>query len=563
MAVVEISKIQVRRGDARSVGMPQLDTGELGWAITGTDPASTDPELYIGNNTVDGASSTVNTRILTELDLPNIFGSSITTSTFIYDGNQQEAGGTGAIISTGDTGSDIERTVKQKLNDSVTTWDFGVYNEDDSNTTTIGLQRAINMLYLNSDKTSPRSRVTLRMPAGIYGINDTIYLPPYTTLIGDGQNKTIITFIGSGKPIFQFVDGTSTPGSPVTLNSFQSGTSPRNITIKGISLNLSDALSPDSAYPMIYADSPTDTIIDDVGFAGFPTLEYSDNNKNNVGISIRNNGISVRNFRITNCTFDTLHAGIKSDYDIDDAIITNNRFSNLKKGIVFGETLVGDVGPRNCVITRNVFDVIKEEAILITSSNTSNLTNHICSQNIYNTVGNGDYRLNETPYGDLNPSSSATSVIVFDTFGNVSDNEYFSRFSAFNQNVVIDKVFKPLVKGHASIVDNKVRVISIGTSHTSGILAIFPAADPGATNIHLQYQIVSTGAGVTRWGDLHIVVAGGNSINNIVDNYRMAGTSDGGIYFESTYNSTYKNIVIRYYGNTLDGTITYQINQYF
>ena len=563
MAVVEIAKIQVRRGDARTVGMPQLDTGELGWAITGTDPGSTDPELFIGNNTADGASSTVNTRILTELDLPNIFGSSITTGTFIYDGNQQEVGGSGSAVITGDTGSDIERTVKQKLNDYVTTWDFGLYNEDDSNTSTAALQRAINQLYLNSDKSQPRARVTLRIPAGIYSINDTIYIPPYATLIGDGQQKTIINFVGSNKPLFQFVDGTSVPGGPVTLNSFQSGTSPRNITIKGMTLTFSSSISVSSAYPFMYADSPSDTIIDDIEFQGWPVNPYSDSNKNNVGISIRNNGIGVRNFRITNCTFDTLRTGIKSDYDIDDAIITNNRFSNLKKGIAFGETLVGNTGPKNCVITRNVFDVIKEEAILITTgtSTATISTNHICSQNIYNDVGNGDYRTNLTPYGDLNAATSATAVVVFDTYGNISDNDFFSRFTSFNENLVINKLYKPLVRGHASIVDNKVRVVSIKSDTASGILAIFPAAVPGPTNIHIQYQVIATG--ITRWGDLHIVVTGNNPSDNIVDNYRMSGALDGGIYFESTYNSTYNNIVIRYYGNTSNGTITYQINQYF
>ena len=76
MAVVEIAKIQIRRGDARTeTGMPPLDTGELGWAISGTDPYSTNPELYIGNKVADGASVDANTRILTELDLPNIFNS--------------------------------------------------------------------------------------------------------------------------------------------------------------------------------------------------------------------------------------------------------------------------------------------------------------------------------------------------------------------------------------------------------------------------------------------------------------------------------------------------------
>ena len=33
MAVVQISKIQVRRGKKNTTGMPQLASGELAWAI--------------------------------------------------------------------------------------------------------------------------------------------------------------------------------------------------------------------------------------------------------------------------------------------------------------------------------------------------------------------------------------------------------------------------------------------------------------------------------------------------------------------------------------------------
>ena len=66
MAVVQISRIQIRRGQKnQGSGLPQLASGELGWAIDTR-------ELYIGNGSVsEGSPSVGNTKVLTQFD--NIF----------------------------------------------------------------------------------------------------------------------------------------------------------------------------------------------------------------------------------------------------------------------------------------------------------------------------------------------------------------------------------------------------------------------------------------------------------------------------------------------------------
>jgi hypothetical protein len=63
MAVVQISKIQHRRGRKNSgSSLPQLASGELGWAID-------TQELYIGNGSVsEGAPYVGNTKVITEHD---------------------------------------------------------------------------------------------------------------------------------------------------------------------------------------------------------------------------------------------------------------------------------------------------------------------------------------------------------------------------------------------------------------------------------------------------------------------------------------------------------------
>ena len=67
MAITSISRIQQRRGKSNSdTGLPQLASGEFGWAID-------TQELYIGNGSVsEGAPAVGNTRILTQLDVDKL-----------------------------------------------------------------------------------------------------------------------------------------------------------------------------------------------------------------------------------------------------------------------------------------------------------------------------------------------------------------------------------------------------------------------------------------------------------------------------------------------------------
>ena len=63
MAVVQISRIQVRRGQKNAgTGVPQLASGEFGWAVDAR-------ELYIGNGAVsEGSPQVGNTKVLTQYD---------------------------------------------------------------------------------------------------------------------------------------------------------------------------------------------------------------------------------------------------------------------------------------------------------------------------------------------------------------------------------------------------------------------------------------------------------------------------------------------------------------
>ena len=132
MAVVQISRIQIRRGKKNSgTGLPQLASGEIAWAID-------TQELYIGNGAVSEGSPYVgNTKVLTEHDsLLDLAGQ--------YQYRKQDAN----IITGVDATHPIVRSLQQRLDERVTVFSFGVENDGIADVTVV-LQQAINQIFLN------------------------------------------------------------------------------------------------------------------------------------------------------------------------------------------------------------------------------------------------------------------------------------------------------------------------------------------------------------------------------------------------------------------------------
>ena len=126
MAVVQISKIQIRRGQKNvGSGIPQLSSGELGWAIDSQ-------ELYVGNGAVsEGAPKVGNTKVLTEHD--NLF---TLIDTYAYKTNDP-------YIVTGESATNpVKRTLQDRLDDRVSGRAFGLNGAEGADAT-VKLQKAI------------------------------------------------------------------------------------------------------------------------------------------------------------------------------------------------------------------------------------------------------------------------------------------------------------------------------------------------------------------------------------------------------------------------------------
>lgn len=170
MAIVQISKIQVRRGQKYSnTGVPQLSSGEFAWAVDSQ-------ELFIGNGSIaEGAPYVGNTKILTEHDnLIELLGS------------YQFAVDTPSISGT------VSRSLQKKLDETVSILDFGPEEMADGVIDcTQYFQTAVDQLFLNTDTTFKRRLV---IPPGRYKFNSDLILPSTAFLGGENRVTVVLDF---------------------------------------------------------------------------------------------------------------------------------------------------------------------------------------------------------------------------------------------------------------------------------------------------------------------------------------------------------------------------------
>jgi len=391
MAVVQISRIQVRRGKKNAgTGLPQLASGEIAWAIDAQ-------ELYIGNGAVsEGAPEVNNTRILTEHDnLLDLAG-------------QYEYRKADEHIQTGvDSTHPVIRSLQERLDERVSIFSFGVDNTgvDDVSVT---LQQAIDQLFNNpATITSTSSRVILEMPAGTYKISETITIPSNATIVGNGAGKTIIEYIGS-ETAFVFNNDSAT-----SIDNSEDLTQPRNILLKGLTIH-----SNTSNKCVLRLDAVRDSVFDDLEILGdmfavgnSTPIDISTGAQGGLQFNAKSALVTCqrnlfRNVRVSGFTF-----CVYAKQDIQLNTFENCSFSKAYIGVAFGKNAInvtGEVyGPRNNTFTNCTFTEIKRQAAFIYKGH-----GNIFSKNRFIGVGN-DGGSNEV---------AKYSQIKFDVPGNIVEN---------------------------------------------------------------------------------------------------------------------------------------------
>lgn len=563
MAVIEIAKIQVRRGQENQTGIPQLAGGEFAWA--------TDNEtLYIGLKREDGGARDANIRVLTENDV-RLFTSFVssgmlnTTTNYVWNVDQEETITSSTyILGFAPTVNDrVTRSVQNKLDDFVSVADFGVVGTTatDSIDCSIALQTAIDHLFLDMDvyntatqydtEGSLRYNKKLFFPAGIYKIGQTLKIPRDTVIIGEGIDKTIIEDITAGSGIFQTVDWKGRRSehsennydhgefdalntSSLTLSITGPG-QPKNIRIEGMTLRYTVSSPSNPNLALISLDCVDNAIIREVKFQGtYTSLLNPAVGPGYTGIDIRGyNACTSENILIDKCQFEGLYYGVRSNYDTNNIVIQNNSFKYSTYGTAFSTTtnVVATNGPTYARIVNNKFQNIYNQGIFVGPNRNGAATFHVSENNSFIRVGD---------QGIVEGSNSVgTSVIKFGTKGNASVNDYFGRELFQNSNFGTTYTYYPLIEGRATIDLNSVTTSTLIANTATTIMRLPITSE--AQYLNLKYSCTSDDGLINTMGVLQVYIRPGATPSDVSlhDDYNASG-SDGGLYWGVTVEPTYK-----------------------
>jgi hypothetical protein len=565
VAVVQISKIQIRRGqENQGSGLPQLASGELGWAI---DTQS----LYVGNGSVaEGAPNVGNTKVITEHD--DLF---TLADSYVYKE------GTGVINTGVDATNPIKRSLQARLDDQVSVKAFGV-NGVEAVDCTLALQRAIDQLYLNGgQEASTNNRVVLTMEAGVYTISDTIYIPPHATIRGAGSGKTIIRQIGNlvtnpaspgfnePKAVFQTVNDLSQDGNPADDSDSTFNNQARNISLSGMTLqavgtsrglvlqSCRDSDFNDIEIVGTWIPNAPDTILP----LGTDQLEDGDNSTirgsylnpfsptpgtryvlftTSLGLSLnsKNGGVETVRNKFTNCSIRNWAYAIVSNWDINDNVFVTCNFTDSGYGAVFGKDMTIDglpgagtaFGPSNNIWSDCVFTNISRQAIYVKEG-----TNNVSRNNKYITCGN-DGASDDIP---------EYSIIKYTKLGNASINDFFTRTQVLSYtqsinpsitpNILGTVVYIPEVEGPTNYVwgfEHQVTVLS------GQELTLFRLPQAINQAFEVTYTMTSETYNAMRTGKLTIMLNGRTDVSagtprvEVSDDYHYVGDS---VYLDSIY----------------------------
>ena len=490
MAVVTISRIQVRRGKKNEgSGLPQLSSGEFGWAVDSQ-------ELYIGNGSVsEGSPAVGNTKLLSEHD--NLFEFA---NTYSYKKNLN--------IQTGSNpNSPVLRTLQDRLDDKVSIRAFGA--SGDGTDQTAELQRALDQLYLNaSNKGQPTSRVELYLEAGEYQITSTIYIPPFATIRGAGQEKTFI-LSGAGYPAFMTVNDQALPGNYPGDENSSTLTQARHIEVSGLTIRSEQG-------PGIVLRSCKDSIFKDITLQGsFEFGDTVDGESDALRMTSLSTAVTCQNNTFENIVIKNWVTAVKTDHDITNNIWDNCLVTHVWQGFAFGATTVLGTpgmltGPKNNIISNSTFKDIYIKAIYIAAGE----ENKSIDNKFYQVGNEGGTSLN-----NVHP------IIEFTSASNSSRGDWFERTEELghDQTFISGVVYNPEVKGPVITEFDHTNSVNVGQSGTPTKLFRLPADT--AKGYEIDYIYKSSAVNATRSGTLTIVVDPSNDFVTLTDEYDFAGDS--------------------------------------
>jgi hypothetical protein len=392
-----------------------------------------------------------NTEILTEYS--DILGF---TTAYTYQGT---AGG--YVVQTGATaGSPVSQSLQSRLDSYAVITDFGATG-DGVTDVTANLNRALSQIYCQG--VTPQVRRGLYLPAGVYLISDTIAIPTYAYLYGDGAQSTIIRFavaawtktIPYGPGILVSSAGLyyrsqmavpiganltdSAPSGPYwvqealpeyvvrTADSLQQtganiatngATPPQNITVSNMSFE-TQVYGNDSSvsHNICLVDRAQAVAFSAVAFSGpFVTADGDTAAEALNCVSFSSSGSLVcSQVSFDQCEFMGASFGINTDEQVQGCTVKNSTFDTLSRAIVLGSASPVNGGPMGFRMTENLFNNIYNQGIVIDS-----VSLNLTAYNTFLDVAN-HY---------LGNAYAQAVVIDINTTNNVSIGDMFQRTTA-------------------------------------------------------------------------------------------------------------------------------------
>ena len=521
MAIVQISRITNRKGLIEN--LPQLAGAELGWAVDTR-------QLFIGNGTLqEGAPVIGNTEILTE------FSDITAVSNYTYKDIA-----VGYAAQTGPTASDpVVRTVQAKLDDFADVRDFGAVG-DGAADDTAAINRALFQLYCVEANTQIRR--TLYFPAGTYKITETIIVPAYAKLVGEGANCTTI-YLDTSSDISSLSAYVARYGDSLQQTGVNIGnngaTAPTNIEISSMTFQTAEVTD------VFLVEDATQCYFDSVNFVGPLTatdIIATPSADNIAGVRFASTVSLVCNqITFDKCRFQGLTYGINTDQEINSVTVSNGAFVTLYQGISLGTGAPVNGGATGFRAVQNLFDEIYSEGIVYDAVDLN-----ISAYNVFYDVGN--------QYS----SSPATPVVLFGSDNNVSISDMFERDD-------VDARIEPRVEvtGSATTTGTQIQVghyarengrIFTLTDNQSN-QTIFTTDTSTIKAYEMTYTIIRDT--VVRFGTLVVTAGSVSPAVSYADEYTEDASS--GITLSVTRSGDVVSVLYSSTSTGLSGTITYSL----
>jgi hypothetical protein len=391
VAIVQISRITNRKG--LQIELPQLAGAELGWSIDSR-------RLFIGNGTLEeGAPVVGNTEILTEFSDILEF-----QTTYTYKGEAA-----GYIVQTGaDANAPVTQSLQSWLDQWASVKDFGAVGDGVTDDTD-AINRALYQLYCR--EVNPQIRRSLFFPAGVYKVNQTIIIPPFATLYGEGADNSVIQMAaGDDSALRAYVARTGDSLQQTGANIGSNGAIvPQYVTINNLGFQTND-----TSVDVFLVENANNCTFNNVNFMGpLTTSTLTTDTDNIAGVRFASTSSLVcQTINFDRCTFTGLTYGVNTDEEINGITVSNSKFDTLYQGVVLGAVSPVNGGPSGFRILHNFFDNIYAEGVYLGVVELNST-----GYNIFYDVGN---HFNGT-------TSPATSVIVIGSSNNICVSDMFER----------------------------------------------------------------------------------------------------------------------------------------